>query len=760
MMQLKKYQEKAVNTLSEYLSEQMANTQRQQKLILKAPTGSGKTITMAAFLAKFVQELPQKSVYRSQVAFIWLAPFKLHEQSYRVFKQYFGETRVLNPIKFEDVQDGTLLPNDILFINWESVNKDSNLYIREDERDRSLQHYVQRAIGNHTEVIVVLDEAHLFATKGKRANELLGKLQAKVEIDVSATPQFSSDYQHIIRRSEVIEAQMIKRQVLLNPRLSIETGLTAQEGLIDAALQQREELKQAYQRLGIDINPLLLVQLPNDKAEISDSDVKVRELVKNRLGITHSISTQNGRLAVWLSDTKDKINLTDIEHLQSNVDVLLFKQAVSLGWDCPRAAILLIFRELKQETFTIQTVGRILRMPQQKHYDEEALNIGYIYTDLSKDMIQVVADDMDYLVQHHAKIKATCDNVSLESHWIETSSAERNRLGAKFKQTFCEICETTFGIKLGEDYEVNLAKLKERLIRIDVKDLEVHLPKDVEISGDVGTTQVEQHLDIAKTAGELRPMFNRFCYQHVGMYAPAESWAILQGAILMLGENYFGYSAGGGEFNTMKLVLFEENKVHFVAAINNALEAYSKIIEEKAKKKPKTVVPYAWKVPTKRIYSDHYEEQASETHILSPLFIEKNSSNPERQFIAMLEKNKEALQWWYKNGVGTKDNFAVSYTNGKGVSSAFYVDFVIKLKNGTVALFDTKTLNSDPDFVAKHNALHKYVNKWRAKDRKIIGGVIVAEGKEDKLWKYCNNPINNAHDTQGWTVFLPTDYLY
>ncbi|AXE20884.1 restriction endonuclease subunit R [Runella rosea] len=757
MIHLKSYQEKAVKGLLENILEQLGTPGRRKKLVFKAPTGSGKTVTTAAFLARLVETLPQQTVIRrTQAAFIWLAPFKLHEQSFRAFQSFFAETRLLRPIKFEDVQDGRLQPNDVLFVNWESVNKDSNRYIREDERDQTLHRYVQRAIGDDTEVIIILDEAHLFASKGKRATELLDKLQAKIELDVSATPEFSSDYQTIIKRKEVVEAEMIKRHVLLNPDIEAHTGLTAQEGLLDEALQKRAALRDAYTALGIDINPLLLIQLPNDRAELSQEDQKIRDTVVNRLGIEHNISTQNGRLAVWLSDAKDKINLDGIEAPNAHVDVLLFKQAVSLGWDCPRAAILLIFRELKRETFTIQTVGRILRMPEQKHYPNEMLNVGYVYTDLSKDMIKVVADDMDYIVQQRALRKSPYEVLQLEAHRILNIRPERNRLGSKFKRIFLQTCEETYEIspaQHAEEYENNLQQLEKRLIRTNVRELEVHLPKDVELSGDIESKQVEKTLDVAKTAGELRPMFIRFCAQNTGNYAPADSTDVLSGALLTMGEVYFGFSAGSGEFKTMKLILFEENKDKFVALIDKALDRYAKFMEQQAAQKERKPEAYAWDVPVERIYNEYYEEQKSETHILTPLFVEKNASNPEVHFIEFLERHAEVIEWWYKNGVKTQNDFAVSYRNYKNQWSAFYVDFVIKLKNGTVALFDTKTLNSEPDFVAKHNALHQYIQDKRDQGKKMIGGVIVPEKKGDvRLWKYCENRIDNAHDTTGWVT--------
>ena len=47
------------------------------------------------------------------------------------------------------------------------------------------------------------------------------------------------------------------------------------------------------------------------------------------------------------------------------------KQAISTGWDCPRAKILVKLREGMSEQFEIQTIGRIRRMPEAKHYEDD-----------------------------------------------------------------------------------------------------------------------------------------------------------------------------------------------------------------------------------------------------------------------------------------------------------------------------------------------------------------------------------------------------
>ena len=56
------------------------------------------------------------------------------------------------------------------------------------------------------------------------------------------------------------------------------------------------------------------------------------------------------------------------------------KQAISTGWDCPRAKILVKLRDNMDENFEIQTIGRIRRMPQAHHYDNVLLDNCYLYT--------------------------------------------------------------------------------------------------------------------------------------------------------------------------------------------------------------------------------------------------------------------------------------------------------------------------------------------------------------------------------------------
>ena len=87
-----------------------------------------------------------------------------------------------------------------------------------------------------------------------------------------------------------------------------------------------------------------------------------------------------------------------------------------------------------------------------------------------------------------------------------------------------------------------------------------------------------------------------------------------------------------------------------------------------------------------------------------------------------------------------------------GTQSLFYVDLVIQFKNGTLGLFDPKTIESDPENVLKHNALIEYIESLNAKGKKAIGSIII---QQQGSWRYCRNRIENDNDLTGWEFFNP-----
>lgn len=759
MIVLKGYQEKAVEGLLEDTISLLKQPGTRQKMVLKAPTGSGKTVAMAGYLNRLCEELPDRlDVQNKKIAFIWFAPNQLHLQSFGALKNYFAELRSIKPIMFDEISERKIQPSEVLFLNWQSVNMDKNILIRENENGKNLLKFLSNSKIENTEIIVILDEAHLFASKGKATKEILNKINAKIEIDISATPLYSSDYGHTIKRHEVINEEMIKHGVILNPALEkgMQKGKTLNQVLLDEALKKREYVKKCYDDISANINPLLLIQLPNDSKSESAEDIKIKEEVVNYLE-SKKITTKNHRLAIWLSNQKE--NLDNIENADNGVDVLLFKQAISLGWDCPRAAVLLIFREIKQEVFTIQTVGRILRMPEQKHYANKALNYGYVYTNLSKDIIQVVQDDIDYIISNKALRNENYKSIALNSSFINRRLT-RNRLGSTYRKFLYKSAEEYLGVT--RDIEkggtsgiivFNNNKLQERFLETDVKSIDIPLPKNVMISGEKQIVATSDKAHFAKSQEELDVLFRQFCRNQVGAYAKVDSTPVLELALKMFFDEYLELD----ESDAIKIILYQNNQSKFVELIEQSLEKYSDFLHQNASELSIRIDNTEWDVPVERTYNDNYIERSVKSHILTPFYESKLASLPEKNFVSFLELNSKHIEWWYKNGDKNKEDFSVTYTDSNGILRGFYVDFIIKVDTSTIALFDTKTLDSDKEFCNKHNALIDYLSDNSTKKLNLIGGVIVPKGEgASTIWKYSKNKISNAKETKGWVSFEPS----
>ena len=43
--------------------------------------------------------------------------------------------------------------------------------------------------------------------------------------------------------------------------------------------------------------------------------------------------------------------------------MVLFKEALTTGWDCPRAEVMLSFRSAQDYTYIAQLIGRMVRTP-------------------------------------------------------------------------------------------------------------------------------------------------------------------------------------------------------------------------------------------------------------------------------------------------------------------------------------------------------------------------------------------------------------
>src|SRR3989344_8773817 len=133
IMELRNYQDIAAKELFEGAEKLLAHSEP-KKLVFKAPTGSGKTVTVAEFLKRLADDAQG----HMPLSFIWAAPRQLHDQSKEKLESYYTESRALESSSFEDLNDRCIEENEILFFNWESIRQENNIYIRDNEQDNNL----------------------------------------------------------------------------------------------------------------------------------------------------------------------------------------------------------------------------------------------------------------------------------------------------------------------------------------------------------------------------------------------------------------------------------------------------------------------------------------------------------------------------------------------------------------------------------------------------------------------------------------------
>jgi len=439
---LKEFQDKAVSKLVLSCSSMLDLPTRQNVCVLKAPTGSGKTYMTAAFIEKLIKRR------EDELCFIWVTIGKgeLQIQSKNSLVRCFNGSPVVHLIE-EEFNGGrdVIERNEVIVVNWEKIRSKArstgewaNTLMKDGEKTNFRE--VLANTRRNRKIVLIIDESHIGAT-AERTYELRDEFDAHVVLEISATPKLVPDAFAIkngtgdivqVVPAEVIEEGMIKKSIIINQGLNDVSfrGMDSQAVVLEKSYQKRLELQSHFSEVNVEINPLVLVQIPN-----AEEGTKKLEAIRDFLA-AKDITETNGRLAIWLSDYPSSENLDGISLNTSSVQFLIFKQAIDTGWDCPRAHILVKFRDIKSETFEIQILGRILRMPEQKHYSIDALNDAYVYTNISD--IRVAQEEYNPNIIKHLKMLRDSKYEDLELPSYYKTRADYGDITGDFTKIFSD----------------------------------------------------------------------------------------------------------------------------------------------------------------------------------------------------------------------------------------------------------------------------------------------------------------------------------
>lgn len=332
-----------------------------REIVLKSPTGSGKTIILTHFMDEYIKG-------HAKTVFVWLTPGKgnLEEQSKAKMDKYIHNARTK---LLADVMTSGFSENGCCFINWEKLTKKGNNALKDSERTNFLE-WIDKAFNNGITFKIIIDESHQNFTE--KSDAIIQLFKTDKIIRCSATPVLSKTAKLIeVSEEDVIAEGLIKKLLVINENFpqTIDTENQTYY-LLEKAYSKQQELRSLFLQRGLDINPLIVIQLPNN----SDSLCETVEKWFESKGVTVEAET----LAIWLSGRHE--NVDGISNNNTQSVAVIMKQAVATGWDCPRAHILVKLRENMDETFEVQTIGRIRRMPEAKHYENDLLDSCYLYT--------------------------------------------------------------------------------------------------------------------------------------------------------------------------------------------------------------------------------------------------------------------------------------------------------------------------------------------------------------------------------------------
>ena len=770
---LKTFQEEAIRQLRKQFLELWKTTNRKLPLILKAPTGSGKTV-MVAQLLKDMSNDPQFNVDKS---YLW---FSFSEESYTQSKDklfdYYGGANEINLLDLNDLSNSRLEKNNVFFINWQKIKTSGKINgeLKTTKISRKLRNpteytygdegifdeFIKRTQEDNRELVLIIDEAHR-DTDTVLADELIDLINPRIILKITATPktepsasdvlQKRSGFVEVIRK-DVIEEGLIKEKIITQTKEDLD-NLAKKEidqdlMLLELAFNKRLELQKEYKELGLEINPLVLVQLPNDdQARKETLDKSKLEIVKDFL---RDKDINEKDTAIWLSNKKE--NLEEIEQNDSLVSFLIFKQAAATGWDCPRASILVMFREIKSPVFHTQTVGRILRMPEAIHYPKPNLNISYLYTNYERNQIHLPDSEQgkNKPFVFESKRKDGIKPIILQSTFM--GRTDYNDLGDSFQITFKEVADKFFGLEkkefvenikkklIAKGLELYHVKIKNKLIvDAEIEDYD-NFVKEIRERGEDLSEETSKH--------DLERMYNLSCFNIISKqeeenkkFAPERSWGKLKTALNVWFAEKIQEKRGAYYTIIVNDSLKPDSILRKVIA--EALEKYRPIRQEEVKKKASRARRTEdLEIPRPSLfYPEDYEEiKDLNKNSMTPFYIGKDYTGKknETEFIKYVESKN--VDWWYKSGNSGSEHFSIPfYDDVERKEKLFYPDWIIKTKD-IILIFDTKqglsgTVGAS-DTKRKAEALQKWIREKNKAGKKFKGGII---SNVAGIWKINNN---------------------
>lgn len=398
------FQQKAVNDLRVRTALALGSyrtTHIPQVLSLQAPTGSGKTIIMAALIEDIYFGNDQYAE-QPEAIFVWLSDSPaLNEQSkqkidLKADKIRFGRCVTIKDESFdmEELQDGH-----IYFLNTQKLGKAGNLGWHSDTRQYTIWETLENTSRNKSDrLYFIIDEAHR-GMQGREAGKATSIMQRflkgsqphrlspmPVVIGMSATAarfnKLVEDSTNSTVSKVVISPADVRASGLLKDRILItypedptkHNDMAVLQAAADEWKKKCEHWYQySYEQHYAQVNPVFVIQVQAGSGK-AVSDTNLDDIIAKIEERTGWRFKENEVVHTFGSTGALSINGLNVPHIDpaeitedKRIRVVLFKENLSTGWDCPRAETMMSFRHAEDATYIAQLLGRMVRTPLQSH---------------------------------------------------------------------------------------------------------------------------------------------------------------------------------------------------------------------------------------------------------------------------------------------------------------------------------------------------------------------------------------------------------
>ncbi len=418
-----------------------------QVISLQAPTGAGKTIIMAA-LIEDIYFGTENYVEQPEAIFVWLSDSPaLNEQSKQKIDLKADRIKLSQCVTIEDesfdmeeLEDGH-----IYFLNTQKLSKTGNLGRHSDNRTYTIWETLENTAKNKSDrLYFIIDEAHR-GMQGQAAGKATSIMQRFIKgsrehglspmpvvIGMSATAErfntlvgetSSGLNKVIITPNEVRASGLLKDRIVItypdNPTKN--NDMAVLQAATDEWKKKCDHWYQySYEQHYANVNPVFVVQVQSGTGEaISDTNLDdVIAKIEERSGYhfaEHEVVHTFGSVGTLT------ISGLPVHHVEPSditddrrVRVVLFKENLSTGWDCPRAETMMSFCHREDATYIAQLLGRMVRTPLQKHIlVDDYLNDVRLYLPyFNRQTVKNVIDELQS--SEGGEIPTVLDEESLE----------------------------------------------------------------------------------------------------------------------------------------------------------------------------------------------------------------------------------------------------------------------------------------------------------------------------------------------------------